>query len=121
MAEGGGSKYNLEKVHSGYTFDNRTFMILQLQERTLDPLQEHQTILTNATLSKVSDLGFTIVIYENYFLSSGRSKGVPGTRVPPGVQILSFSCRLAHPLLELVPPPTSGKSWIQYCLLFSDF
>ena len=31
-------------------------------------LQEHQTILTNVTLSKVSDLGFIMVIYEKYFL-----------------------------------------------------
>ena len=46
-------------------------------------------------------------------------KGVPGTRAPLGVQILSFSYsfrqnnRFSHPLWELAPP--SGKSWIRHC------
>ena len=45
-------------------------------------------------------------------------RGTPGTRVPPRVQILSFSCsfrpknRLADLLWELAPP--SGKSWIRH-------
>ena len=44
---------------------------------------------------------------------SGRSKEAPG--MPPGAQILSFSCsfqqnnRLAHPLWELTPPPSPRK------------
>ena len=33
----------------------------------LDTLQEHQTILTNVTLSKVSDCSFIMVIFEKFF------------------------------------------------------
>ena len=33
----------------------------------LDTPQEHQTILTNVTLSKVSDFSFIMVIFENFF------------------------------------------------------
>ena len=38
--------------------------IFAITSLNLDLLQEHQTILTNATLSKVSDLGFVMVVCE---------------------------------------------------------
>ena len=49
-------------------------------------------------------------------------------RVPPGVQILSFSCsfrqnnRLAHPLWELAPPQENpGSATAQRCLFLLEF
>ena len=34
---------------------------------TIYTLQEHQSILTNATVSKDSEIGILMVVYENFF------------------------------------------------------
>ena len=33
-------------------------------------LQEHQSILTNATVSKNSEIGLNMVVYENFFFTN---------------------------------------------------
>ena len=44
---------------------NKLFPSYNMAQSTL---QEHQWILTNATVSKDSDSGFILVVYENFFL-----------------------------------------------------
>ena len=55
----------------------------------------------------------------NQSLAVADLRGAPGT--PPGgpnsIIFMQFGRknRLAHPLWELAPPPTRGKSWIHHC------
>ena len=59
---------------TGATFTLRLIRKLSLHSQNymimLDcyTLQEHQSILTNATVSKDSEIGILMVVYENFFL-----------------------------------------------------
>ena len=48
-------------LHKGFVQQGKIRVLL------LSTPQEHQSILTNATVSKDSDIGVIMVIYENFF------------------------------------------------------
>ena len=58
---------SLNKNSASVTFEQ----ILEWNKirRAICTLQEYQTITTNARLSKVSDFGFIMVVYENFFFT----------------------------------------------------